>query len=399
MPAAAWPQKCGSPPPCPAHLRPARRRFPWAARRGPRRAEFARPAPGPSRPRKFPGLPGRPPIAESSRFYCHLLRAEFAIRFRKRQRIFPDTGLSAVFSFPLCGLWCDSEASQEAAAALFRPASLPDTPTHRGGFMSSSVVARTSQPFKWWQSVGILVGFCLLVYGAFAGWQFVRVSNELGILKNANAAVRQKAAEALGRSESRRAVEPLIAALNDPDFGVQASAATALGEIKDQRAVEPLMATIKDAVKYGQATKGPDDVYSITDQQRSRLDVAQKAADALGNIGAPSLDVLMAAFKDKDLNGYAAPGLVKMGAPAVDSLVVAMHVADADVRWEATNALGEIKDPRAVPALLEALQVKDIQWHAALALGKIKDARSVEPLIAALQNKDRSEERRVGAAG
>jgi HEAT repeat protein len=264
--------------------------------------------------------------------------------------------------------------------------------------MSSSVVARTSQPFKWWQSVGILVGFCLLVYGAFAGWQFVRVSNELGILKNANAAVRQKAAEALGRSESRRAVEPLIAALNDPDFGVQASAATALGEIKDQRAVEPLMATIKDAVKYGQATKGPDDVYSITDQQRSRLDVAQKAADALGNIGAPSLDVLMAAFKDKDLNGYAAPGLVKMGAPAVDSLVVAMHDADADVRWEATNALGEIKDPRAVPALLEALQVKDIQWHAALALGKIKDARSVEPLIAALQNKDAEYREQVASA-
>jgi HEAT repeat protein len=264
--------------------------------------------------------------------------------------------------------------------------------------MSSSVVARTSQPFKWWQSVGILVGFCLLIYGAFAGWQFMRVSSQLDMLKNANAAVRQKAAEALGRSKSSRAVEPLISALNDPDFGVQASAATALGEIKDPRAVEPLMTAIRDAVKYGQATKGPDDVYSITDQQRSRLDVAQKSADALGNLGAPSLNVLMAAFKDKDLNGYAAPGLVKMGAPAVDALVAAMHDADADVRWEATNALGEIKDPRAVPALLEALQVKDIQWHAALALGKIKDARAVEPLIAALQNKDAEYREQVASA-
>jgi|CZKF01.1.fsa_nt_gi HEAT repeat protein len=264
--------------------------------------------------------------------------------------------------------------------------------------MSSSVVARTSQPFKWWQSVGILICFGLLVYGAIAAWSFVRVSNELGILKNANAAVRQHAAEALGRSKSSRVVAPLIAALNDPDPGVQGSAAMALGQIQDSRAVQPLMATFKAAVKDGQATKGPDDQYSVTDQQRSRLDVAQKAADALGNLGAPALDGLMAAFKDKDLNGYAAPGLVKMGAPAVDALVAAMKDPDADVRWEAANALGEIKDPRAVPPLLEALQAKDLQWHAAYALGKIKDPRAVEPLIAALQNKDAEFREQVASA-
>ena len=129
--------------------------------------------------------------------------------------------------------------------------------------MSSSVVARTSQPFKWWQSVGILAGFCLLVYGAFALWSFVRVSNELGKLNDANAAVRQKAAEALGRGKSSRAVVPLIAALADPDPGVQGSAATALGQIQDPRAVQPLMDALKSAVKDGQATKGPDDQYSV----------------------------------------------------------------------------------------------------------------------------------------
>jgi HEAT repeat protein len=264
--------------------------------------------------------------------------------------------------------------------------------------MSSSVVARTSQPFKWWQSAGILVCFCLLVYGAFVAWNYVRVSNELGKLKDANAAVRQKAAEELGHSKSSRAVEPLIAALNDSDFGVQVSAAKALGQIQDPRAVQPLMTTIKDAVKEGEPKKSPDYFYSITDQQRQRLDVARQASEALGNLGAPAIDVLMTAFKDNDLNGYAAPGLVKMGAPAVDALVAAMKDPDADVRWEAANALGEIKDPRAVPSLIEALQVKDLQWHAALALGEIKDPRAVEPLIAALQNKDAEFREQVASA-
>jgi HEAT repeat protein len=254
--------------------------------------------------------------------------------------------------------------------------------------MNSSVVARTSQPFKWWQSVGILIGFCLVVYGAFAVWSFVRVSSEAGKLKDADAAIRQKAAEALGRSESRRAVERLIAALDDPEPGVQGSAATALGEIKDPRAVQPLMAAVKAAVKYGEAKKGPDDVYSITEEQRQRLDVAQKAAEALGNLGVPALEVLMTAFKDKDLSGYASTALVKMGAPAVDALIAEVRDPHSAVSLGAVEALGKIKDARAVPPLIEALRVKDLQWNAAYALGEIKDPRAVEPLIAALQNKD-----------
>ncbi|MGD0293126.1 MAG: HEAT repeat domain-containing protein [Terracidiphilus sp.] len=257
--------------------------------------------------------------------------------------------------------------------------------------MSSSVVARTSKPFKWWQSVGILVCFCLLVYGAFALWNFVRVSKELDKLKAAEPAVRQKAAEELGHSKSSRAVEPLIAALGDPDYDVQGSAATALGEIKDPRAVEPLLAILKADTRDNRSTIGPlpeGAAYAGNSIDTRRYEVAKKAAEALGNLGSPAIDGLMAALKDKLSSGYAAAGLVKVGAPAVDALAAAMKDPDEDVRWQAANALGEIKDPRAVPALIEALQVKGLQWHAAFALGEIKDARAVEPLIAALQDKD-----------
>jgi HEAT repeat protein len=43
-----------------------------------------------------------------------------------------------------------------------------------------------------------------------------------------------------------RAVEPLIAALEDTDSSVRAKAASALGEIRDLRAVGALIAALKD---------------------------------------------------------------------------------------------------------------------------------------------------------
>jgi HEAT repeat protein len=43
--------------------------------------------------------------------------------------------------------------------------------------------------------------------------------------------VRGRAAEALGLLRDRRAVEPLVAALKDPDVGVRMDAASALGAL------------------------------------------------------------------------------------------------------------------------------------------------------------------------
>ncbi|MGB7546204.1 MAG: HEAT repeat domain-containing protein [Terracidiphilus sp.] len=233
----------------------------------------------------------------------------------------------------------------------------------------NSPVARTVQPFKWWQTLGVLLCLALLGWGALTAWRAYRVSQLLGKLKSPDSGVRLVAAEELGRTGSPRALQPLLDALNDPDFGVRGSAATALGQIKDPRAVDPLMAALKVTAK-------------------DNNEAAIKEAEALGHLGSPALEPLMAAFKDKDLGGYAASGLVQMGAPAVESLIATMKGPDTDVGWQAANALGEIKDPRAVEPLIAALQVKDLRWNAALALGEIKDPRAVEPLISALQDKD-----------
>ena len=59
------------------------------------------------------------------------------------------------------------------------------------------------------------------------------------------------------------------------------------------------------------------------------------------------------------------------------------------VREEAAQALGEIKDNRAVEPLIKAVKDEDefveVRASAALALGDIKDKRAVEPLIETLE--------------
>ncbi len=83
----------------------------------------------------------------------------------------------------------------------------------------------------------------------------------LNTLSHGEAAARADAAATLGKMGATRAVEPLIAALKDPEYKVRLAAANALGALKDPRAVDALVPIIKD--------------FGIT------------AAEALGKIGDP----------------------------------------------------------------------------------------------------------------
>lgn len=60
-------------------------------------------------------------------------------------------------------------------------------------------------------------------------------------------------------------------------------------------------------------------------------------------------------------------------------------------RVKSAEALGELGDTGAVPALIEALHdpFVDVQWLAAQSLGKLKDPRAVDPLILLLSAEDK----------
>jgi HEAT repeat protein len=83
--------------------------------------------------------------------------------------------------------------------------------------------------------------------------------------------------------------------------------------------------------------------------------------------------------------------LVHIGSAAVDILLMSLDTPDADVRKFIVDILGDIKDSRAVPVLIENLEKdpdENIRVSSAEALGKIKDRRAVDPLIACLMQYD-----------
>jgi ankyrin repeat protein len=159
----------------------------------------------------------------------------------------------------------------------------------------------------------------------------------------------------LGRVGGARAVDPLIAALNDAGPGVRLQAAEALGHIGDPRAVDPLIALLKDPEPF------------------VRVGVAR----ALGHIGDPR---------------------------AIGPVVAATHDPDDPehyVHWGAIAAFGDLaKDPRAAEQLIAALKDTDseVRWIAAEALGNLKDPRAVAPLTAALQDPNALVRNRAAAA-
>ena len=74
----------------------------------------------------------------------------------------------------------------------------------------------------------------------------------------------------------------------------------------------------------------------------------------------------------------------------VKELIAALKDEDIDSRKYAADALGELKDPTATPALTDALEDEDpfVRLHAAGALGKIRDPTATPALIVALKDEN-----------
>ena len=76
-----------------------------------------------------------------------------------------------------------------------------------------------------------------------------------------------------------------------------------------------------------------------------------------------------------------------MDAKVVDGLIAALKDPDRAVREDATIALGQIGDPRAIDALIEAMKDGVVKRHAIASLGMIGDPRALPPVLDALKGK------------
>ncbi len=166
----------------------------------------------------------------------------------------------------------------------------------------------------------------------------------ISLLKNdEDSVVRNSAARALGKIGDRehldQIMEALIAALDDKDYYVRVNACWGLGKIKDSRAIPHLVKMVDpDQRVY---TMGEQTIDSTKEEQAS----------------------------------------VKLKEEGMKF---------SDVIIESIKALGKIKDPKALPALIEALKDESdgsVRCAAALAMGQIKDETAVPYLIKSLDDK------------
>jgi hypothetical protein len=123
-------------------------------------------------------------------------------------------------------------------------------------------------------------------------------------------------------------------------------------------------------------------IQALNDQVPS---VRMQAVKALGRVGDPSaVPALLNALRgaDEQLGSQIFSALVRLGRAAVPALLDASNSNSTWMRWQATRALGAIRDRRALPALVNALSDADhsVAWMGAKGLTQF-GRLSLEPLL------------------
>lgn len=205
---------------------------------------------------------------------------------------------------------------------------------------------------------------------------------------------------ALAACGGSRAVPFLLPFLEHPYGLTRRSAVDALARTGDAEATIPVLRALYDREAVHAAIRaawnGDGNIYDFVEHAAVQID----AANALARLGAPdALERLLPCLLYEDeqqtyVGASPIQGFVCIGQSAVEP-VAAAAVADdlSPVKITAAMVLGELRDARAVPALLQLIEhsppigepwTEDydefVSGMAAAALGKIGDRRAVEPL-------------------
>lgn len=195
--------------------------------------------------------------------------------------------------------------------------------------------------------------------------------------------VRYNAARVLGEMGDLRAVDQLIDVLkNDKNGSVRLYAARALGELGDTTATWPLIESLRED---------------------RNVDVRVRAARALGKLGGVDVvEPLVEALSDENPQVCitATDALIEIGEVATDALISILHNEKVNVRCDATRALGELGNTKAVEPIITMLKDEwvNVRIYAVTSLGKLEDTAAVPALVDVLRDSKENELVRAGAA-
>src|SRR2546430_12075464 len=165
-------------------------------------------------------------------------------------------------------------------------------------------------------------------------------------------------------SESDRRIEQLLAALRDDNEALRDHAVASLGQLG--------------------AAASERRINRLADEDRGNGEAARQAVVQVGDDGVPAL---LEALRDDDwaVREQAAEALGSLkNERAIDPLIATLKDRDGAVRQAAVLALEKLRDPRAVDGLIEALLDQTVREEAARALKKIPDPRAVDGLLRGL---------------
>jgi HEAT repeat protein len=229
------------------------------------------------------------------------------------------------------------------------------------------------------------------------------------LLSNASANVREAAALAAGNGDHKDVIPALQRALNDQSPAVVAMAAYALGELEDRASVNALINLLRSSDEHvrvsaiwalGQiedARAVPGIVGALTDPNAA---IRRMAADVLGEFDDDSrkaqavapLERALANDADARVRAEAAESLGQISAPSSAAVLGrALSDSDIDVRRAAAEALSDLDDVRvAPPGLVAALSATDpeLRYRAAKAVTSIADPATTTALISILSSPD-----------
>lgn len=203
----------------------------------------------------------------------------------------------------------------------------------------------------------------------------------LEALREADPFTREAAARALGQLGDQRAVDGLIAALHDPWWNVRAAACQALGQLQDRRAWEPLLVHLMEVIHFTVEFRGS--LLAVRDTE---------AFQALLRVEPGDLDEVqaIALIPANHASWLAAVLWSHHGGESWPSLQRALKHPNPRVRQAACQALGFLAEPEGVPALAECLlhdPAAGVRQAAAQALADIGSAAE-SALATALQQGD-----------
>jgi HEAT repeat protein len=187
------------------------------------------------------------------------------------------------------------------------------------------------------------------------------------------------AAESLGRLRAKEAVEPLIGLLTTTNDWARYAFIKTLGEIGDPRAIPALQRCLSDEDSSCRSAAG-NAIAKIQSSSSSDKNTSENIESLIA--------ILVNNKYNWETRENSATTLSKLGKPAVIPLCRILTHYDSEVRWQAAEALGIIKDKQALEPLIPLLNDSDhiVQMHTALAIGKLGDKRGIRILINQLEN-------------